>query len=214
MKSFAHWSIRYKLLALLLLGIATLAATGTTAYIKNRRALKQNVTNQLAGVRRSKASEIEAYYQTIHSHVLTLSEDRMFIDAMREFRTSYQKLDKTPVPAEVLKAVLEDYRSRFYPEMQKLNLARPRVADYLPFAPASLHLQFYYIVKNPYRAGRRRELKSAGDGSDYSRVHAKYHGPLRRIVEKFGYYDLYLIDYQSVRIVYDVNKDRDFATST
>jgi class 3 adenylate cyclase len=214
MKSFGHWSIRYKLLALLLLlGITTLAATGTTAYIKNLRALKQNVTNQLTGVRRSKASEIEAYYETIYSHVLTLSEDRMFIDAIREFRTSYQKLDKTPIRAEVLKAVLEDYRSRFYPEMQKLNLARPHVEDYFPVTPAALHLQYYYIVKNPYPRGRRRELKSAGDGSDYSRVHAKYHGPLRRIVEKFGYYDLYLIDYESGRVVYDVNKDRDFATS-
>src|SRR5262249_28063477 len=68
-------------------------------------------------------------------------------------------------------------------------------------------------VKNPYPPAQRREMESAGDGSDYSRVHAKYHGSLRRIVEKFGYYDLYLIDYESGRVVYDVNKDRDFATS-
>ena len=61
MKSFAHWSIRYKLLTLLLLaGMITFAATGTIAYLKNLRALKQNVMNQLTGVRRSKASEIEA----------------------------------------------------------------------------------------------------------------------------------------------------------
>jgi class 3 adenylate cyclase len=213
-KSFADWSIRYKLLALLLLlGMTTFAATVTIAYLKNLRAVKQNVTNQLTGVRRSKASEIEAYYETIESHVATLSEDRMFIDAMREFRTSYQKLDKKPIPAEVLKAVLEDYRSRFYPEIQKLSVARRRVEDYFPVTPAAFHLEYAYIVKNPYPPGRRRELKSAGDGSDYSRVHAKYHGSLRRIVEKFGYYDLYLLDYESGRAVYDVNKDRDFATS-
>jgi len=144
---------------------------------------------------------------------LTLSEDRMFIDAMREFRTSYQKLDKKSIPGEVLKAVLEDYRSRFYPEMQKLNVARRRVEDYFPVTPAAFHLQYDYIVKNPYPPGRRRELKSAGDGSNYSRVHTRYHGALRRITKKFGYYDLYLIDYESGRVVYDVNKDRDFATS-
>jgi class 3 adenylate cyclase len=214
MKSFAHLSIRYKLLGLLLLlGIMTFAATGTIAYLKNLGAVKQNVTNQLTGICRSKGSEIESYYRTIHSHVLTLSEDRMFIDAMREFRTAYQKLDKKPIPAEVLKAVLEDYRSRFYPEMQKLNLARPHVEDYLPFTPAALQLQYDYIVKNPYPHGQRREMESAGDGSDYSRVHAKYHRSLRRIVEKFGYSDLYLIDSRSRRIVYDVNKDRDFGTS-
>jgi class 3 adenylate cyclase len=212
-KKFAHWSIRYKLLALLLLlGITTFAATGTIAYVQYHRALKQNVTNQLAAVRRSKTSQIAAYYRTIHSHVLTLSEDRMFIDAMREFRAAYVLLNTQPIPAELRKAVLEDYRSRFYPQMQKLKLARPRVEDYLPVTSGALRLQYEYIVKNPYPPGRRREMQSAGDGSDYSRVHAKYHRSFRRIVEKFGYYDLYLID-ETGRAVYDVNKDRDFGTS-
>jgi len=210
-KSFANWSIRYKLLALLLLlGIMTFAATGTIAYLKNLGAVKQNVTNQLTGICRSKGSEIESYYRTIRSHVLTLSEDQMFIEAITEFRTAYQNLDAKPIPTEVLEGVVEDYRSRFYPDMQKLNLARPRFEDYVPFTPAALHLQYDYIVKNPYPPGQRRKLVRAGDGSDYSRVHAKYHRALRRIVEKFGYYDLYLIDSESGRVVYDVNKDRDF----
>jgi hypothetical protein len=50
-KIFADWSIRYKVLALLLLlGIMTFAATATIAYLKNFRAVKQNVANQLTGV--------------------------------------------------------------------------------------------------------------------------------------------------------------------
>ena len=90
-------SIRYKLLALLLLlGMTTFATTVAIAYLKNLRAVKQNVMNQLTGVRCSKSSEIEAYYQTIHSHVATLSEDRMFIDAMREFRTPTKSSTKSP----------------------------------------------------------------------------------------------------------------------
>jgi class 3 adenylate cyclase len=212
-KSFANWSIRYKLLALLLLlGATTFAATGTIGYIQCRRALEQDITNQLAAVRRSKASQIETYYQTIHRHVLTLSEDRMFIDAMREFGAACEVLNAHPVPAQLRNAVLEDYRARFYPEMQKLNLARPRVEDYLPVTPGALRLQYDYIVKNPYPPGQRREMDSGGDASDYNRVHAKYHRSFRRIIEQFGYDDLYLID-ETGRVVYDVNKDRDFGTS-
>ena len=90
------------------------------------RALKQAVTNQLAGVRRSKASRIETYYRTIQSHVLTLSEDRMIIDAMSEFRKAYERLDTQRVSPELRKALLEDYGARFFPEMQTLHLARPR----------------------------------------------------------------------------------------
>lgn len=214
MRTFANWSIRYKLLALLLLiGVMTLTATGTIAYFKNIQSLKQNVMNQLTGVRRSKAFQIEAYYRSIHSHVATLSEDRMFIDATKEFRAAYQALNATSFPAQTLDALREDYATRFYPQVKRLNLARPRVEDYLPLTPAAIRLQFAYIVRNPYSAQRRRETEDAGHDTAYSRIHAKYHRSFRRIIEKFGYYDLYLIDNGTGNILYDVTKDRDFATS-
>ena len=209
---FADWSIRYKLLSLLLLlAVITLAVTGTIAYVKNLTALRQSVFNQLTGVTRSKQSQIESYYQTIHSHVETLSADRMVIDAMREFRDTYGKLNKAPLQASTLDAVREDYRDNFYPEMQKLKMARHDFQAYLPVTPAAIQLQYLYIVKNPRE--HREELIDPGDGSEYSRVHQKYHVAFRSIVKKFGYYDFYLIDSETERQVYDVTKDRDFATS-
>src|SRR5262249_45083537 len=117
------------------------------------------------------------------------------------------------IPAEILYAVRDDYRTHFYPQMQKLHLARPRFEDYVPFTPAAFQLQYAYIVKNPYPPEHRRDLDGSGRDDDYSRVHAKYHRSFRRIVEKFGYYDLYLIDYDTCHVLYDVNKDRDFGTS-
>ncbi|QNI33991.1 HAMP domain-containing protein [Alloacidobacterium dinghuense] len=214
MRRFGHWSIRYKLLSLLLLlGVMTFAVTGTIAYIKYLSALKNDVMNQLTGVTRSKAFQIQAYYRTIHNHTETLSDDRMFIEAMREFRAAYRKMDDAPIPADALNAVREDYQNHFYPDMQRLKMARPRVEDYLPFTPAALELQYLYIAKNPNPAGRRDQLADAGDNSDYSRVHEKYHATFQSLINKFGYYDLYLIDYDTGRIVYEVSKDRDFATS-
>ena len=211
---FADWSIRYKLLSLLLLlAVITLAVTGTIAYIKNVTALRESVFNQLTGVTRSKRAQIESYYGTIHSHVETLSDDRMFIDAMREFRDAYRKLNETPVESSTLKAVTDDYSDNFYPEMQKLGMARQSFEAYLPVTPAAIELQYLYIVKNQRRKGQRDQLIDPGDGSEYSRVHQKYHVALRSIVRKFGYYDLYLIDSETEHQVYDVAKDRDFATS-
>ncbi len=214
MRKFSHWSIRYKLLSLLLLlGVTTFAVTGTIAYVKYLDALKNDVMNQLTGTTRAKQFQIDYYYQTIHNHAETLSDDRMFIDAMREFRTAYRKMDTAPIPAEALDAVREDYQQNFYPEMQKLKMARGRVEDYLPFTPAAVQLQYLYIVKNPNSQGHRDELANAGDGSNYSSVHEKYHHAFQSIIKKFGYYDLYLVDYDTGRIVYDVTKDRDFGTS-
>jgi hypothetical protein len=117
-KGFTHWRLRYKLLfILLLLGVAASAVTGSIAYIKHLHSLEHNVLNQLTTLRRAKAFQIESYYQTIRNHVLTLSEDRMFIDAMREFREAYNRLNEVPVTAELRRAVVEDYRSQFYPQM-------------------------------------------------------------------------------------------------
>ncbi|HTD57208.1 MAG TPA: adenylate/guanylate cyclase domain-containing protein [Silvibacterium sp.] len=214
MKNFTHWSIRYKLLSLLLLlGVMTFAVTGTIAYLKYLSALKHDVMNQLTGLNRSKGFQIEAYYTTIHNHAETLSDDRMFIDAMREFDHAYEKLNTTPVPAEEIEAIRKDYQQNFYPEMQKLKIARARVEDYLPYSSAGIQLQYRYIVNNPNPKGSRDELVDTGDGSDYSRVHAKYHPAFRNITQKFGYYDLYLVDYKTQRVLYDVAKDRDFGTS-
>ena len=121
-------------------------------------------------------------------------------------------MNMAPIPAEVMEAVFENYRVHFFPDMQKLEIARPNPQDYFPVTPAAIQLQYAYIVKNPYPGGRRK-LAGAADGTDYSRVHAKYHHAFRNIIEAFGYYDLYLIDYDTGHSMYDVNKDRDFGTS-
>jgi class 3 adenylate cyclase len=210
---FANWSIRYKLLSvLLLLSLVTLAVTGTIAYLKNVAAVRENILNQLTSVTVAKRSHIESYYQTIHSHVGTLSQDQMFIDAMREFRDAYRKMNKAPIRASTLNAVRDDYNDHFYPEMQKLNMARQDAQAYLPVTPAAIQLQYLYIVNNPFPKDHRDQLINPGDGSEYSAVHQRYHVAFRSIVRKFGYYDLYLID-ETGRQVYDVAKDRDFATS-
>lgn len=70
MKQFTHWSIRYKLLfLLLLLGVTTFAVTGTIAYIKYLNALKQDVMNQLTSLNRAKQFQIEAWI--LHAQLRT-----------------------------------------------------------------------------------------------------------------------------------------------
>jgi class 3 adenylate cyclase len=212
-KGFTYWSLRYKLLVVLLqFGITTFAVTGAISYIKHLHSLKQNAINQLTSIRRAKAYQLESYYRTLHRHVLTLSDDWMFVNAMSEFRDAYKSLNEQAVKPEEREAVVDDYRSRFFPQMQALRIARPRFDDYVPVTPAAFHLQYTYIVKNPFGDGHRRDLEDAGDGSKYSRVHARYHSPFRKLVATFGYDDVYLID-ESGLVVYDVDKDRDLGTS-
>src|SRR5215831_6885620 len=117
-RTYAQWSIRSKLMGLLLLlALITLAVTGTVSYLKQRKALADQTFNQLTGITRTRRAQIEVYYQTIHNHVATLSSDQMFVDGMRDFLSAYNKMNKAPLRAEVLEGVHADYRDNFYPEM-------------------------------------------------------------------------------------------------
>jgi hypothetical protein len=141
-RTFANWSIRYKLLLLLvILGVTTFAAATAIGYLRYISAVRQGVLQQLTFATRAKARAIEAYYKGIRTHVVTLSEDRMFVDAIMEFRAAYRTLDEAPVSPDDLDAVRKDYRERFYPELQKLHVARPRAEDYFPYTPAAIRLQ-------------------------------------------------------------------------
>jgi anti-anti-sigma regulatory factor/HAMP domain-containing protein len=70
-----------------------------------------------------------------------------------------------------------------------------------------------YISGNSLDTGSKHLLDAADDGSRYSAAHRRYHPLLRNFLERFGYYDIFLIDHQSGNIVYTVFKEVDFGTS-
>ena len=78
---------------------------------------------------------------------------------------------------------------------------------------AAQYLQYHYLANNSLITGEKKKLTDARDGSDYSKFHGEYHPIFRDIIEKFGYYDLFLIDFNTEEIVYSVEKETDFATS-
>ncbi len=76
----------------------------------------------------------------------------------------------------------------------------------------SSYLQNWYVQKNPNPAGAKARLDYAGDNSEYSDVHKKYHPYFRSMVDEQGYYDVFLFD-RAGNLVYSVAKESDFATN-
>ncbi len=75
-----------------------------------------------------------------------------------------------------------------------------------------VYLQEKYIFENPHPNGKKDELSDPNDGSEYSRVHKKYHSFFRRYIKDKYFYDLFLIDLEG-NIVYSVFKELDYATN-
>jgi methyl-accepting chemotaxis protein len=74
-------------------------------------------------------------------------------------------------------------------------------------------LQSIYIAGNSEPIGDKEKLDNPKDGSAYSSLHRANHPILRDFKERFGFYDLFLIDPVEGRIVYSVEKELDFGTS-
>src|SRR5262245_2251845 len=201
-------------LALLLLAVSRIAVLvcAYNGYITARDSLTATVMNQLTGVRRSKGSQVESYFRSVFNEVRAMSESRMIVHGMAEFRSAFVKLDGPEVPAPLRKGVTEYYQKTFLPELSKFMELRPQVEHYLPSSRAGNYLQYHYIANNPHPLGRKQDLEQAGDGSEYSNVHRLYHMDYRRFVERFGYVDLFLID-PTGTIVYTMIKEPDFVTN-
>ncbi|QPM89727.1 hypothetical protein PSAL_009530 [Pseudooceanicola algae] len=67
-----------------------------------------------------------------------------------------------------------------------------------------------YVTDSPLPPFQRAALEDAGDGSVYSRAHARFHNHFRFLMKRGGYRDIYLVD-ASGNILYSAAKQDDFA---
>ncbi len=118
------------------------------------------------------------------------------------------------------KATVEDHMRSKASDVRAIS-GNPRVVDtFFQLAEAwhevgpqpSRTLRRLYIDDNPFRAGEKRLLRSARDGSRYTDIHQEFHNWARRFLEHFDYRDLYLID-RDGNILYTVEKKDDYATN-
>ncbi len=221
MKKFKDIKISTRLIAtFLVVGILPLAILGLLSVNLSKKALSTHAFNQLEAVRQIKKTNIEDYFQTIENQMLTFSENQMIVEAMIGFSEEFvQFRDTTQSDAQDDAAaktqVMNYYRNAFYKEYKSQNPnAALNVEDIVnQLDKNTLALQYHYIAANGHPLGSKHLLDKALDFSAYSKRHAKIHPIVRSYLEKFGYYDIFLVDYQTGHIVYSVFKELDFATS-
>lgn len=70
-----------------------------------------------------------------------------------------------------------------------------------------------YITKNPFPAGKKLEYFDAQDGSNYSKLHARFHPIFKQYLEEYAYYDIFLLDADTGNVLYTVFKEMDFGSN-
>ena len=209
-------SIKAKLMIMLLLvSICSMVTIAFLSYESGKSGLAEIIFNQLTGLRSSKVQQVEGYFENLRSEAETLSEDLMVINAMKEFKEAYNNLEKElkTLPENMTENLDKYYQANYLPQIQQIQPENANLELYKSNSLASAYLQSYYIAANPYPEKQKYLLDDAGEDSEYSRIHTKYHPILRQILNRFGYSDILLIDSDTSNCVYTYNKNVDFATN-
>ena len=158
--------------------------------------LRNEAFEKLTAVREVKRAAVERYFKTIHDQIVTFSEDRMVVDAMRQlshdFRGFRQENNYSADDiARMRRELLTYYTGPFSEEYRHLNNGRsPNVEQYFrKLDEDSIATQYNYIRANIHPLGSKHLLDRADDTSHYSKLHAQLHPVVRNFLEKFGYYD-------------------------
>lgn len=209
------WTIKSKLQALLLgVSLGSVVVVSGIGWYQTQATLRNKIAEQLTGINRAKAEQFESYFENLNSQVGMLAADGNVVKAMVDLNGSFRNLDRNFVPPEWDKALDTFYTEQFFPRLQ--NNLSPEALNpsvYRPTGQAARYLQYYYLAANPNPVGEKYKLLDAGDGSDYTKAHAKYQKFFEGIVQKFGYYDVFLINYKTGDIIYSYFKETDFATN-
>ncbi|MCC9605250.1 methyl-accepting chemotaxis protein [Blastopirellula sp. JC732] len=218
-------------LAFLACGLLPLTAIAAVCYMsvssgfgvvqdQSSEALKNSSLDALVAQRELKKKQLSNYFGTINSQIQTFSNNGMIVEAMRDLREEFHDYrNSAELSSDQLETMRKElksyYTGPFADQYAKKNPGKAATADayFQQLDDDSIALQHAYIAKNPNPLGSKQLLDASPDKSDYTQTHEKVHPIIRDYLDKFGYYDIFLVDAKTGDIVYTVFKELDYSTS-
>lgn len=204
------------LLSLLTVSLIPLAAISALLYQQSAGALEQEAINRLDVVRSITATSVQRYFQSLQDELITAADAGVAEEALQSMAAALPTLNEAD-PADyttMRQALLECHESGLGQTLEKAGKSDALVATTVQsLDDLAVRMQTLYIADNPHPLGSKQLLDAANDGSTYSQLHARYHPVFRRMLERYGVYDIFLIDADTGRLVYTVFKEIDFGGS-
>ena len=175
--------------------------------------------DRLVAIRSLKSTEMVDYFNTISNQMACLSEDPTVVDAVKGFSDAFSSFrSEKGMEGESLKKIRTEmrtyYGNTFAKEYEKQTSTSANAESKLDsISEDGIALQHSYIANNSNPLGNKHKLDTADTETNYGKLHAKYHPVLRNFLERFGYYDIFLVDAKTGNVVYTVFKELDFATN-
>ena len=202
--------------------VAVVLTTIGIMFITNDKAtqtIQAEVRDRLIVLRDTQKNRVEAYFRQINTEVSQQATiGGAYTQALLEFKKAFPKFSKqVSGKNSIYRANVSNYYDeQFGKQYKTVNSEQTFIEAEAVLAKMnknSLALQNYFIAQNPYPLGSKEELVALDVNTDYSRIHAKFHPGFREFLQRFGFYDVFLVDADTGNLIYSVFKELDFATS-
>src|SRR5215470_13009899 len=200
------------IIAFLGTGLACIAGVGFVLSRMAENALRESAISRVVSLREATAGALQTYYKALLRQLLVLADCPVVSEGLETLAAAVEKL-----PQEWGKPINRDELARAIVVAVNGSLTPTGLpgeqspADMVAQNTAGLLLQDLYIARNPIPA-KRLECADVGDGSTYSRAHARLHPLYLSYFRKFQFHDFFLIDPDG-RVVYSVLKTQDLGTN-
>ncbi len=215
--NYKKWKLNFKIAsAFYFVGSISLLIVGVTSFVIARDTLKDETIRRVTLVREVKASQIEDYFQIIRHQTQTYSENKSVVDAMREFKQAFNSVERESFGnfrLDLAKDNLINYYEKEVISRLKKSVIEISANSIFPRSNTEYILQDIYISSNSNEVGKKNLLSAAKENYSYNAIHSKYHSTFMNYQQKFGFYDMFLVDADKGNIVYTVFKEVDFSTS-
>lgn len=212
-------NLSFRKLLVVSMTIAGLAPMGIASFIVTKQAntaMEDQAVIKLQNDIALRKDYMQTFLERVQEQNIVMASDNSVAEAMMEYQTAFKNLTGgwpavTPDEIATMKTRLRGfYTKEFLPRTEGLSL---NVEELLPQTDAGIMAQAMYIADNANAVGEKDLLTDAGGTTAYSRIHRTRHANMREFQQRFGYYDVFLIEPESGTIVYSVFKESDYGTS-
>ena len=185
---------------------ASLVSVGIATFEKSKHILVHEVHEKMGALQQSKKARVEDYLRDQLVGTVELSESREVAEAFPLLDSAFAR---TPAGTAQDRADVEAYLKKDLPEGWTKE-RRQVPAEVLMMAPPDgigLRLQGAYVARQ--KGDRSKAQVGSGGTEGYDAVHRRFHPHFTEHLQRFGFYDIFLIDNQG-RVIYTQAKEIDF----
>lgn len=205
---------------LLLVGLVPAFVLAALAVVSLQASLEDAAEARVLAAGSGRAEAVDTLVSTFSGQVSTFAQDRTTIDGLLRLPAAFESMGVEAGVDDASFSGLEDAVAEFYrgPFSAALHEAagpdaKVAGADIGGLDRAAVVAQYAYIAGNRHPTGSKDNLLESGNATTYDEIHASIHPGIRALLDEFGYYDIFLIEGESGRIVYSVYKEVDYGTS-